>query len=280
MKISGFTIVRNAVKYNYPALESIRSILPICDEFIVNVGDSQDSTLDLIRSIKSDKIRIIQNTWDMSQKSEVLSHQTNLALAECTGDWAFYLQSDEVIHEGDLDKLKQVMWRYKDDPDVDALRFQWLHFYGSFYRYRIDGGWYQKQDRIIRNNKKIESFGDAYAFQRKDGQPLRRKNTGSFVYHYGWVHPQAVMTERRANAEQIGFVSLKDDERRQEYSYGDLNRFPVYFGTHPKVMEQRIAMHDLSCKDNKAIARRYWWFPAKWLRIRYKTGKRVKDKII
>ena len=98
MKVSGFTIARNAVKFNYPILESIRSILPICDEFIVNVGDSEDNTLDLIRSIDSDKIRIIQSVWDLSQKSEVLSRQTNLAIRACTGDCAFYLQSDEVIH--------------------------------------------------------------------------------------------------------------------------------------------------------------------------------------
>ena len=101
MKISGFTIVRNAVKFNYPVVASIRSILPICDEFIVNVGDSQDGTLELIRSIGSPKIRIIQTQWDMGQGSQVLSQQTNLTLKECRGDWAFYLQSDEVIHEAD-----------------------------------------------------------------------------------------------------------------------------------------------------------------------------------
>src|SRR3990167_3445417 len=112
MKISGFTIARNAIKFNYPILESIRSILPICDEFIVNVGDSEDGTLDLIKSIKSDKIRIIQSVWDLSQGSEVLSQQTNLALRECTGEWAFYLQSDEVIHERDLPRLKSVMQKY------------------------------------------------------------------------------------------------------------------------------------------------------------------------
>ncbi|MBI5150758.1 MAG: glycosyltransferase [Candidatus Omnitrophica bacterium] len=279
MKVSGFTIVRNAVKYNYPVVESIRSILPVCDEFVVNVGDSEDETLDVIQSLASEKVRIIENEWDMTQKSEVLSYQTNLALDACRGDWAFYLQSDEVVHEDDLGKLKEVMRRYQDDPGVDALRFQWLHFYGSYYRYRIDRGWYQKQDRIIRNNGMIESFGDAYAFRRKDGQELRRRNTGCFIYHYGWVQPQEVMAQRRANAEEIGFVSLADKERDKKYSYGDLNRFPAYFGTHPKVMEERTAAHSLSRDDWKNIGRKYWWFPGKWLRARCKTGKRVKERI-
>ncbi len=137
--ISGFMIARNAIKFNYPVLESIQSILPICDEFIVNVGDSEDDTLNLIQSLRSSKIRIIQNTWDKTQGKEVLSFQTNLALQECKGDWAFYLQSDEVIHEADLTRLKKKMRQYVDDESVDALRFKWLHFYGSYYRYRVTG---------------------------------------------------------------------------------------------------------------------------------------------
>jgi len=279
MKVSGFTIARNVRKFNYPIIESIQSILPICDEFVVNVGDSDDDTLEIIRSIKSEKIRIIQNVWDFSQKSEVLSYQTNLALKECTGDWAFYLQSDEVIHEADLDRLKRVMHRHLNDQDVDALRFRWLHFYGSYYRYRIDRGWYQKQDRIIRNNGMVESCGDAFGFRRADGRPLRRKNTNSFLYHYGWVHPDDVMTQRRVNAEQIGFTALQEEERQGRYDYGDLNRFPVYFGTHPAVMNRLVEGHQLSQQDWGSIEKKYWWHPFKMARLRYKTGRRIKQKV-
>lgn len=280
MKISGFTIARNVIKYNYPILESIRSILPICDEFIVNVGDSEDDTLGLIRSIQSDKIRVIENRWDMSQKPQVLSEQTNLALKECAGDWAFYLQSDEAVHEGDLKKLVAVMKNSLGDGAVDALRFQWFHFYGSYFRYRIDRGWYQKQDRIIRNNGEVESYGDAFGFKRKDGRPLRRKNTRAFIYHYGWVQPREVMARRRANAEEIGFISLQENERQQEYAYGDLNRFPAYFGTHPEVMEGRVREHELSRRDLREINWKFWWYPPLWLKTRYKTGRRVREKIV
>ncbi len=279
MKISGFTIVRNARKFNYPVLESLCSILPICDEFIINVGNSEDDTLTLIRSLNDPKIKIVETVWDMSQGKEVLSTQTNIALSHCTGDWAFYLQSDEVIHEKDLPRLKSYMEKYLGDHSVDALRFKWLHFYGSFFRYRIDSGWYQKQDRIIRNNGTVESFGDAYAFRRKDGRELSRKNTGCFLYHYGWVQPQDIMAQRRKNAETIGFVQLKDDERNDQYRFGNLDRFPVYFGTHPKVMQSFIAAHALSAEDKKAISKKYWWHPFKWFKVRFKTGKRLKTRI-
>ena len=276
MQISGFTIARNAVKFQYPILESIRSILPICDEFIVNVGDSEDKTLQLIQSLNEPKIKIIETHWDMSMGKEVLSTQTNLALKECKGDWAFYLQSDEVIHEDDLNGLVDVMHSY----EADAIRFQWLHFYGSYFRYRIDQGWYQKQDRIICNNGEIESFGDAFGFRRKDGKPLDRVRTGFLLYHYGWVHSPSVMTQRRRNAERIGFTQLTSEERSAEYSYGDLNRFPAYFGSHPAVMQQRISAHRLSQDDLKSIRPKFWWHPGKILKLRYKTSKRVKEKIM
>jgi len=278
MKISGFTIARDVIKFQYPIVASIHSILPICDEFIVNVGDSSDGTLDLIRSMKSPKIKIVQNRWDMTKRPEVLSEQTNLALKECTGDWAFYVQSDEVIHQDDLPKLKRCMEKNLN-KDVDALRFKWLHFYGSFYRYRIDAGWYQKQDRIVRNNGMVESYGDAFGFRRKDGQDLKRANTGCFLYHYGWVHTNEIMAQRRKNAETIGFVTLNEKESKASYEYGDLNRFPVYFGSHPAVMKDNITAHTLSDEDLKVINRDYWWHPLRWLRLRYKTSKRIKSKL-
>ena len=280
MKISGFTIARNAIKYHYPIIESINSILPICDEFIVNVGDSEDDTLQFIEAIRSPKIKIIQNKWDFSKGKEVLSFQTNLALQECRGDWAFYLQSDEVIHENDLLALKKLMQKYLHHQNIEAFRFRWLHFYGSYYRYRIDSGWYQKQDRIIRNNGAIQSSGDAYSFERVDKAPIKRMNTCKLLYHYGWVHDAETMSQRRRNAEKIGFTQLKEEERNQKYSYGNLNRFPVYFGAHPAVMKNRIETHPLSQEDWKNISCQYWWHPCKMLRIRYKTFRRIKEKII
>jgi len=279
MNISGFTITRNAIKYNYPILESIHSILPICDEFIVNVGDSDDGTLKLIQSIESDKIRIIQNKWNFSMGPRVLSYQTNLALRECSGHWAFYLQSDEVVHESDLPILEYMLNKHMFDPDVDAFRFKWMHFYGSYYRYRVDHGWYQKQDRIIRNSDYIESEGDAWGFRRKDGESIRRINTNCLMYHYGWVQPPEVMAERRKNADDIGFIELKESEKENEFSFGDLNRFPAYFGSHPKVMRKCIADHRLSEQDYIDIEQKYKFHPLRMLKVRYKTGKRVREKI-
>lgn len=280
MKISGFTIARNAVKLQYPIVESIHSILPLCDEFVVNVGESEDATLETIKNIRSDKIKIIQTQWDLSRGPTVLSEQTNIALSHCAGDWAFYLQSDEVIHEADLPKLKRCMAKYFSVPEVDALRLQWFHFYGSHHRYRIDKGWYQKQDRIIRNNGAIRSCGDAFAFERVDGAPLRFKKTGCFLYHYGWVLSEAAMAKRRLNQTTIWSRADRAKEKATgRYEYGDLERFPIYFGTHPKVMNDLIAQNSISQQDWRYISCRFWWNPSLWFRLRYKTSKRIKNAI-
>jgi glycosyltransferase involved in cell wall biosynthesis len=280
MKVSGCTIVRNGVKLQYPVVESIHSILPLCDEFIVNVGKSDDDTLALVRGIRSPKLKIVKTVWDFSNKEKVLSEQTNIALSHCTGDWVFYLQSDEVVHESDLPRLKRCMEGCLDDPSIDALRFKWFHFYGSHYRYRIDRGWYQKQDRIIRNNGKIESYGDAFAFRRWDGQDLRTKDTGCFIYHYGWVFTPEMMARRRINSGEIWGDERAREKKTGRYEFGDPWRFPVYFGTHPAVMRDLVLQNPISREDWRQISRRHWWNPLWWLHMRYKTGRRIKYPIM
>ncbi|MCF7916922.1 MAG: glycosyltransferase [Candidatus Omnitrophica bacterium] len=279
MKISGFTIVKNAVQFNYPVRESILSILPICDEFVVNVGDSSDQTLELIKSIKSPKIKIFQRKWDHSLGKEMLSIETNHALAKCEGDWCFYLQSDEVVHQRDLKTIRKYMQKYYKDKDVEGFKFRWLHFYGSYWRYRVDPPWYQKQVRIIRNQKNIKSEGDAWGFQKTDSTDFKTVRIRPFVYHYGWVNNPQIMSRRRKNASELGFAELGENEKKLDYDYGNLNRFPIYFGTHPKVMRERVNSHILSRLDWQKIKSKYFWSPFLWFRPRYKTFLRPKKSI-
>ncbi len=279
MTISGFTIVKDAVKFNYPVKEAILSILPICDEFIVNVGESTDGTLEAVRSIPSSKIKIIESKWDESLGEEMLSQATNAALRECRGDWAFYIQTDEVVHERDLPRLKNCMHKYLKDEKIEGFRFKWLHFYGSFYRYRVDPPWFQKQDRIVRNQPGIEAYSGAWGFRKKDGSPLKTLKTPCFIYHYGWVNAPEMMSKRRKNAQGLGYARLSSREKQPAYDYGDLSRFPVYFGTLPKVMKDIAGAHGLSRRDFSRIKKNYWWSPLLWFRVRYKTFLRPKEAV-
>lgn len=279
MKVSGFTIVRNALKYDYPVQEAIRSILPVCDEFIVNVGDSEDGTLELIEGMREPKLKVFNRSWNMGQGKTVLSEETNWALSQCAGDWAFYIQADEVIHERDLPKIRRCMQKYLSDASVDALRFEWLHFFGSYCRFRDDDGWFQKQDRVIRNNGRIRSIEDAYAFRYTDGTPLKSKKTGCFVYHYGWVHEKDMMHAKFEHLKDLGVV--KDPKASAEsFLYGALERFPVYFGSHPRVVANRVKAHGLTRQDQENIHRQYWWHPLRWMPVRYKRHRGLKRQTI
>ena len=162
MFVSGFTFIRNAVKYDYPVVESIKSVLPLCDEFVVALGNSDDGTEALIKSIASPKIRIINTVWDESLRvgGQVLAAETDKAfkaVSEKT-DWAFYMQADEVLHEKYIDAVMEAMRKWKDTPEVEGLLFNYVHFYGSYNFVGDSRRWYRREIRIVRNHKDIHSF--------------------------------------------------------------------------------------------------------------------------
>lgn len=246
MKISGFTIVRNAIKYDYPIVEAITSILPICDEVIVAVGKSEDETLELIRSINSTKIKIVETVWNekLREGGKVLADETNKAFAAVSADsdWAFYIQGDEVIHEKYLPVIKQAMEEFKADKNVEGLLFNYTHFYGSYDYIGNSRRWYRREIRVIKNDKSISSYLDAQGF-RKNGQKLKVKHIDAAVYHYGWVKPPEAQ-----QAKQQTFNKLWHDDEwvkknipdTDKFDYSQTDSVALFTGTHPKVMQERI----------------------------------------
>ncbi|MDD4001870.1 MAG: hypothetical protein PHU35_03685 [Bacteroidales bacterium] len=189
MKVVGFSFIRNAIKFDYPIVEAIKSILPICDEFIIAVGKSEDNTKELILSINSEKIKIIDTIWDenLRQGGRVLADETDKAFNQISGaDWAFYIQGDEVIHEKYLRIIKDSMEKWKDDKSVEGLLFNYTHFYGSYDYVGDSRRWYRKEIRILKPSKEISSYQDAQGFRIND-RKLRVKPIDAWVYHYGWV---------------------------------------------------------------------------------------------
>lgn len=190
MFLSGATFVRNAIKFDFPVLESIRSVLPICDEYIVNVGDSEDGTLELVRSLNDPRIKIVESIWDPALRAggAILAQQTDIAISQCRGEWILYLQADEVIHEQYLEAILSSLRRSKDRPEVQGLLFGFRHFYGSFQTYQKGINWYRHEVRAIRNGIGIRSWGDAQGF-RLEGRKLKVVRCPAEVYHYGWARP-------------------------------------------------------------------------------------------
>lgn len=247
MKISGFTFIRNAIKYDYPVVESITSVLPIVDEFVVSVGNSEDNTLQLIESIGSSKIRIVHSVWDDSLREggKVLAVETDKAFAHIApdSDWAFYLQADEVVHEKYHDTILQEAKKYLNAPQVEGLLFKYLHFYGTYDYVGDTRRWYNREIRIIRNDKSIHSYRDAQGF-RKNGEKLKVKLIEAYIYHYGWVkNPQ----QQKHKVEDFHIYWSKDQQaafKKEQHEFFDymkdadiLRRFDE---EHPAVMQKRI----------------------------------------
>ena len=247
MKVSGFTFVRNAIKYDYPVVESIRSILPVCDEFIEAVGNSDDDTRNLVLSIGDPKIRIIDTLWDDSLREggKVPAIETNKAFDAISPDstWAFYSQADEVVHEKYLPEIRTAMEKWQTYPKVEGLVFNYTHFWGSYDFIGDSRNWYRKEVRIIRNDKSIRSWLDAQGF-RKEGRKLTVKQVDAVVYHYGWVKPPVAQQAKQKTFNKYWHSDTWLEKRvpkTDTFDYSGMDYLIPFNGTHPQVMEKRIS---------------------------------------
>ncbi len=247
MKIAGFTFIRNAVKNDYAIVEAITSILPICDEFVVAVGASEDETLALIQSIPSDKIKIVETVWDDAKREggATFALETDKALQAISKDidWAFYIQGDECVHEADLPVVKAAMEANLADSNVEGLLFHYRHFYGSYQHVAVSRRWYRREIRVVKMHPGVHSYKDAQGF-RKDGKKLKVKLIPAHINHYGWVKPPEGLNNKVRNFTQF----YHDDAWLAEnvpadyqFDYGNAERLFRFEGTHPAVMADRVA---------------------------------------
>ena len=247
MKVTGFTFIRNAIKYDYPIIEAINSILPLCDNFVVAVGNSEDETLKLISEINPQKIQIIETIWDDSLREggKVLAVETDKAFQEISkdSDWAFYIQGDEVIHEKYHQNIKNAMLKWKDNKKVDGLLFKYLHFYGSYDYLGVSPQWYGNEIRIIKNNKKIYSYRDAQGFRKNENEKLNVKTIDAYVYHYGWVKEPKAMQRKQENFHKLWHDQNWIDKniiKADAFDYSNIDALKKFEGSHPKVMNSRV----------------------------------------
>ncbi|SKC17664.1 glycosyl transferase [Dyadobacter psychrophilus] len=285
MKISGFTIIRNAIINDYPIVEAITSILPVVDEMLVSVGHSDDGTLGLIRSIPSEKIRIVESEWDMSLREggKVLAVETDKALKQISSDsdWAFYIQGDEAVHEKYHKTIIDSCKEHLDDERVEGLLFDYVHFYGTYDYIGDSRKWYRREIRIIRNEQNpkgepISAYRDAQGF-RRGNQKLNVMHSGAAVYHYGWVKSPAQMKTKMKNVSRFwneGEAWEKILESEDFFNYEEFDSLTHFKGSHPSVMENRIARQswkvdlDTSKKKFKLKDALLYWYEKR-------TGRRL-----
>ncbi|MDQ6611002.1 MAG: glycosyltransferase family 2 protein [Gemmatimonadota bacterium] len=239
--ISGFTVVRNAVIMGYPIVESIRSILPIVDEFIVAVGASDDGTRALIENIGDAKIRIVDTVWDRGRNrgGHILAEKTNEALALCQGTWCFYLQADEVVHENDLPAIRAACDTFAADDGVQGLLFAYVHFYGSFQVVARARNWYRNEVRIVRNRIGARSVGDAQSFCIRDDKP-RVAQLQAKIMHYGWAKPPISMSRKQTQF-AYWYTGGVIEQVNPAFRFRQLYGLRTFTGSHPAIMREQVA---------------------------------------
>ncbi len=258
MKISGFSFARNATKLYYPMKQAVQSILPIVDEFVIALGkgDDDDATREELLSINDPKVKIIDTIWDPKYMKRGAIHalETDVAKNHCSGDWLFYLQADEVIHEKYHETIYNRCNQLLNDDRIEGLLFDYKHFWGDYDHYHNSHGWYPYEIRIIRNNPNIHSWQSAQSFryydnwesthQREGTRKLRVALANAEVFHYGWVRPPHLMRAKSraidSNHKGIERANAIHNALPVEFDYGPLNRMALFNETHPKVMKDVI----------------------------------------
>jgi hypothetical protein len=256
VKLSGFSLVRNGVLFDYPFEESIRSALPLVDEFVINVGRGEDETLKRVQNLSieegSGKIKIFESDWplhDAQKKKDglILSEQTNLALERCSHDWCLYLQADEVLHEKDLASIQRSLQEASTNAGIEGLLFDYLHFYGSFDVIQQSRSAYRREVRVIKKSSGGRSIGDAQSFRKPNGDKLEVLSSGAQIFHYGWVRTPEAMQQKTFFFDQLyhGEPDPEDVKNLRPHT-GDNYRYKRFWGlrpflgTHPGTMHARI----------------------------------------
>lgn len=272
MKISAFTYVRNGLQLDYPFLEAIKSVLPLTDEFIVVIGDSNDGTRAAVEALNDSRIKIIDTIWDDKMRSggTIFAQQANIGLDHVSkdADWIFHIQADEVIHEKDYPAIKEAMRYYLPKKEIEGLLFKFLNFFGDYKHYAPSRRFHQKEIRIIRNDAHFRSYKDSQGFRaftnpgdvvHENGRKLRVKEIDATIYHYSYVKSPHKQLEKhlefgkRWEAEdnwQEGYIA----KHKEGFDYNKTIDYLYEFkGTHPELMKPRLAQQDWSFNYNYRV---------------------------
>lgn len=238
----------------YPVIQSIQSMLPLCDEVVVGVGQSDDDTRELIQSLGSPKIKIFDAFWDTNKTKGglILSEKTNEALAKCKNDWCLYLQADEVLHEGDAEKIQDAVVNCSRDPRVQGILFRYLHFYGSFHVIATARNWYRNEIRIVRKSSGIQSWSDAQGFRVNGEKPIVQ-NSGARIFHYGWVKPPQLMGQKNKLLSRW-WHGNRLDQAFDNFQFDNQYGLQLYQDSHPQVMKDLVAQQNWSFEPKKSLS--------------------------
>lgn len=224
MKLSGYTTVRNARQMDYPFEATIKSMLDFCDEVVVlDSSDLEDGTTDVLQEMLDKEPRLevvcVDIPWKAPNHGIYDGATKALARAQCTGDYLFQMDCDEVCQPGIRSKIEDLV---KKQPDAPLIALPVVEYWGSKEKIRVDvNPW---KWRLSKNDKRIthgipaslrwEKDGLLYAHQGTDGCDYIWSDTGQPVpcLHFmnnniEAVRRSAMSSQEAANMYRMWFQS-------------------------------------------------------------------------
>lgn len=256
-RLSAFSYLKNGVVFDYPFIESLLSIAPICDQIIVcYASESTDGSREALEALQAKLPQLelypskVWQTPGLSQ-GEVIRLAAEEAEAYCDGDWLLHLQADEVYLNAEVLSIKNYLDQYHC-LDIDGFFFQVLHFYADYDMVigpqGAKAGWYQETMRLSRAGK-AKHIQDAWTQLLKEPQskalrvPIR-------IFHYGHVREKEAMRLKASYMERL-YHDLADDYEvcaAQAFEYNAVPKELIepFDAEHPETMLKRISSQRLA----------------------------------
>lgn len=212
--IAGYTHTLNPETHGFPYIESIKSMLGFCDEVVVVDGGSTDGSVEKIKEIGDDRIKVYVREWDWEEPC-MDGMQKAYGRAMCSvgpNDFLWQQDADEVVHEDDYDKIRSIVKRFPTDTNLIHLPV--VELWGSHDDVRTDR--HSWKWRLSRNDFRI-THGvnkDARVIDEKNGKTYAKKGqsdgceyvdimTGDYIKHRGFYNNE-IESLRRSSPEKYG----------------------------------------------------------------------------
>jgi glycosyltransferase involved in cell wall biosynthesis len=253
--LSGYSTTYNCVDQNYPFVESITSLLDVCDEVVVVDGGSSDGTWDVLTAMSNEnsklKIKQIERDWTHPRHAVFDGMQKAAARDLCTGDFCWQQDVDEVIHENDYQKIRNLL--ISTPKSVNLICLPVTEFWGNKGKIRIDiNPW---KWRLSRNHPEIthgipaslrrqDENGDLYSAPGSDGCDYVTRSTGDLIPNVNFHTQQtenlrqSAQTNSNAREQYVNWLSavIKNLPGVYHYSWFDLprkiNTYRNYWSRH------------------------------------------------
>ena len=266
-RIGGSLIIRNGNHYGYCWQSAIKSVLPLCDYFVIlEAYSDRDNTYEECLEIAAhdSRIEVIRGDWDGPEPEGYefwrLSRLTNMCLEriiEAGMDYMLYVQGDEAWHEDGFDQILRIVngeSRYGNAPKAIIQPFH--HFVGN--PHTTFPFVYSSSIRMARTDTTWRADNDAWIMKCTDPadnfQVIADK---AYIYHYGKLgHPFKKLAKEHDFSllfKSAGFpdprvVRMIEEGKPLDYAYLfeetiKKGLFSPFEGTHPAAIKDWLDAH-------------------------------------